>query len=79
MPAAFSQTMRSLQADGFRRGHWGMLLVGMLAAGGLVTWLLNSDPGTRWALQRVPGLQADGVQGRLLGGPDQDLVHADAG
>lgn len=38
MPSAFSQTLRSLQADGFRPSRWGLLVVGMLVAAGL-GWL----------------------------------------
>jgi membrane fusion protein (multidrug efflux system) len=34
MPSAFSQTMRSLQADGFRPSRWGLIVVGMLVAAG---------------------------------------------
>ncbi len=36
------------------------------AAGGGAAWLLTSENGTRWLLQRLPGMQADGVRGALL-------------
>ncbi|MGE4051803.1 MAG: translocation/assembly module TamB domain-containing protein [Piscinibacter sp.] len=57
-----------------RRPAWGRWLtlaavalaaLGVLAAGGL--WLLRTGAGAAWALARVPGLQASGVGGMLLG------------
>ena len=41
-----------------------LVLVGALAGGSV--WLLTSEPGTRWLLQRLPMVQADGVRGALL-------------
>ena len=35
MPAAFSQTMRALEADGFRQTFWAMLFGVALAGAGL--------------------------------------------
>jgi translocation and assembly module TamB len=57
-----------------RRPAWGRWLtlaavalaaLGVLAAAGL--WLLRTEAGAAWALARVPGLQASGVGGMLLG------------
>ncbi len=57
-----------------RRPAWGrwltlaavaLAVLGVLAAGGL--WLLRTEAGAAWALARVPGLQASGVGGMLLG------------
>jgi translocation and assembly module TamB len=43
-----------------------LLLVGGIAAG-FVRWMLLDEAGTAWLLQRVPGLQVQGLQGALLG------------
>ncbi len=56
-----------------RRGaHWRrvaatVLLVGGALAAGLA-WLSRSGAGAAWTLAQVPGLQAEGVHGSLLGG-----------
>lgn len=42
------------------------LLVLALAAGGAV-WLLRSEAGTQWLLARLPGIEATGWRGPLLG------------
>lgn len=34
MPTTFSRSMRSLEADGFRRSRWGILLVMALLSAG---------------------------------------------
>ncbi|HZF81832.1 MAG TPA: hypothetical protein VEZ89_18795, partial [Rubrivivax sp.] len=68
-PAAAAPAPRRGRA--FALGALAVLLVLVLAAGGFVVWLWHSESGTRWVLQRVPGLQVQGVQGRLLGGPFQ--------
>ena len=39
MPTTFSRSMRSLEADGFRRAAWGLMLAGVLLAVGL-SWFL---------------------------------------
>lgn len=45
-----------------------LLLSLLLVAGSW--WLLGTTAGARWALQRVPGLQVQRVQGHLLGAMD---------
>lgn len=45
------------------------LLVLLLAAVAVGSWLWTSEAGTRQLLGHVPGLQAQGVSGRLGGGP----------
>ena len=42
-----------------------VVLVGALAGG--AGWLLGSTGGARWLLGQVPGVQAEGVSGRLIG------------
>ena len=44
-----------------------LLLVIVLILGGLARWLLFDEAGARWALDRVPWVQAAGFQGALLG------------
>ena len=44
-----------------------LLLVILLALGGVARWLLFSEDGARWALDRVPWVQATGFEGALLG------------
>ena len=44
-----------------------LLLVILLALGGVARWLLFSEDGARWALDRVPWVQATGFEGTLLG------------
>jgi len=68
-PAASIRPRRRGRA--FALGALAVLLALALAAGGLVALLWHSESGTHWALQRVPGLQVEGAQGRLLGGPFQ--------
>lgn len=57
-----------------RRPAWGrwltlaavaLAVIAVAAAGAL--WLLRTEAGAAWALARVPGLQASGVSGALLG------------
>jgi len=47
---------------------WVLLLLAVLlgAAGGGAVWLLTSDNGTRWLLDKLPLVQASGVRGALL-------------
>lgn len=63
-----------MAAEPVRRPAWGRWLtlaavvlaaLGVLTAAGL--WLLRTEAGAAWALARVPGLQASGVGGSLLG------------
>ncbi len=44
-----------------------LLLVVLLTLGAVVRWLLFSEDGARWVLDRVPWVQATGFQGALLG------------
>jgi translocation and assembly module TamB len=45
------------------------LLLAVAAAAGLAgRWLLTTDPGAQWLLQRLPGVQVQGWQGSVLGG-----------
>lgn len=52
--------------------RWGWPVLIVLAviscAGAAALWLLRTEAGAAWALARVPGLQASGVRGSLLGG-----------
>lgn len=57
-----------------RRPAWGRWLtlaaVALATLGGLAAaalWLLRTEAGAAWALARVPGVQASGVTGALLG------------
>lgn len=43
-----------------------ILLLGAVA--GAISWVLTTEGGTQWLLQRVPGLQVKNFQGALLGG-----------
>ncbi|MFO1339376.1 MAG: hypothetical protein U1F53_14330 [Burkholderiaceae bacterium] len=64
-PAAAAAAPR--RAARWRRVAASVLLVGgVLAAGG--AWLARSGAGAAWTLAQVPGLQAEGVHGSLLGG-----------
>lgn len=51
-----------------------LLLLLLMAAAGGAAWLLTTEGGTRWLLQRVPGLQVKNFQGALLG----SSWHADS-
>lgn len=42
-----------------------LVLVGTVVGGAV--WLLRTEGGTRWLLQRVPGVEVQGLQGALLG------------
>ena len=60
-----------------RWGRWAWAAaVGVAAASCLFAaalWLLRTEAGAAWALARVPGLQASGVHGALLG--DLEVQH----
>jgi translocation and assembly module TamB len=47
---------------------WILLLLALLTGAlvGAASWLLRGEAGTAWLLQRLPGVQASGVQGALL-------------
>ena len=48
---------------------WVLLLLALLAGalGGGAHWLLKREDGARWLLAKLPGVQAEGVRGSLLG------------
>jgi hypothetical protein len=58
---------------------WRLLLVILLALGGVARWLLFSEDGARWALDRVPWVQATGFEGapagRSLAGREAGRAH----
>jgi translocation and assembly module TamB len=59
-----------------------LLLVILLVLGGAVRWLLFSEEGARWALDRLPWVQATGFQGALLGNrwqAEKLVVHIPGG
>jgi translocation and assembly module TamB len=51
----------------------GLLLALVLGSFGAVRWTLATEAGARWLLARLPGVEATGVQGALLGGPEGRL------
>lgn len=75
-----------------RRGRWlawaavllAVLLVAAIAGIGLgLRWILIEPAGTRWAVEqaarRVPGMQAEGVEGALLGDFRTEVLRVDLG
>ena len=58
---------------------WSTYLIGTAAVLGLIAgaawWLLYTEAGARFALERVPQLQAEGLSGSLLGGLSASRVE----
>ncbi len=51
----------------------GVLVALLLGSFGALRWTLATEAGARWVLARLPGVDATGVQGALLGGPEGRL------
>ncbi len=54
-------------------GLVGLLVALVLGSFGAVRWTLATEAGARWLLARLPGVEATGVQGSVLGGADGRL------
>ena len=49
-------------------GLAGLLLVTVLTGVGALRWTLATETGARWLVARLPGVQATGIQGSVVGG-----------